>query len=64
MQPRRRYLLAFLFYNNSMDAAGAAQIAALYVLANTDVPLTITEASSPLMRLQPGPDAGRRAGAG
>ncbi len=34
-------ILAFLFYYNSMDAAGAAKIAALYVLANTDVPLTI-----------------------
>ncbi len=51
-------------HNNSMDAAGAAKIAAFYVLANTDFPLTITEVSRPLMRLQPGPDAGRRAGAG
>ena len=29
MQPWRRYLLAFIFYNNSMDAAGAAKLAAL-----------------------------------
>ena len=42
MQPWKRYLLAIIFYNNSMDAAGTAKIAALYRLANRDVLLTIS----------------------
>ena len=39
MQPWRCYLLAIIFYNNSTDTAGTAKLAALYLLANTDVPL-------------------------
>ena len=35
MQPWRHYLLAIIFYNDSMDTVGAAKLAALYILANT-----------------------------
>ena len=38
MQPWR----PIIFYNNSMDAAGTAKLAALYVLANINVKLTIS----------------------
>ena len=48
MQPWMHYLLAIIFYNNSMDATGAAKPAALYILANTDVQLT-----SPPRRVDP-----------
>ena len=38
----------YIFYNNSVDAAGAAKLAALYILANTDVTVDhITKAGRP-----------------